>query len=300
MFDSRLKTFIAVAENKNFSKAAAYLHLSQPAVSVQIQQLEEEYGTRLFKRWEKEVTLTPAGEVLLGYAYRILGLYKEAAREINRLEKQVRGPLHLGATLTIGEYLLPPVMGAFKQQFPQVDILLRVANTQLIEKMVKGRQIDLALVEGPLATGGLTEENLMSDELVLVCAPEHRWAGQETISWGELKLEKLLLREPGSGTREVFEAALENSGRSVNDLTIFMELGSTQAIKALVRENLGVTVISRLTVKEELAAGTLKALTFSDRPIVRSLRFVYLEGQVSSLVCESFMQFCQNYVQRGK
>lgn len=296
MLDSRMKTFMVVAERKNFSRAADYLRISQPAVSIQIQQLEDTLGVKLFKRYEKEITLTPAGKVLLDYAQRISVLADEATREINRLQNEVRGSLRLGATLTIGEYLLPAIMGAFKQKFPEVDFLLEVENTQTIENMLSQHEIDLALVEGPITNKRLIEQEFMTDEMLVLFAPGHRWAGRDIVSWDEFTKEKLILREPGSGTRKVIENAVTGMGKKLGELNVFMEMGSTQAIKALVKENLGVTVLSKLTVQEELAAGSLKAAALEGCSLKRTFRFLLFKEQVPSLACEHFMKFCKEYI----
>jgi len=297
MLDTRMKTFMMVAEKRNFSKAAAHLHISQPAVSVQIQQLEKDYGAKLFKRYEKEISLTPAGQILLGYAYRLAGLADEAVREINRLENQVKGPLRLGATLTVGEYLLPSVIGAFKLRFPQVEFLLEVANTQTIENMLLEHNIDLALVEGPLTSEQrLEQQELMSDELLVVFSPGHQWVGNSSVTWDQLLNEKLILREPGSGTRKVFENAVLNMGKQLDQLNIFMQMGSTQAIKALIKENLGVTVLSKLTVQEELELGSLRGVRLAGCTLSRSFRFVTIKEHLPTLVCEHFIDFCRKYV----
>lgn len=296
MPDERLKTFLAVARCGNLTHAAKELFISQPAVTLQIHKLEDEYKEALFYRKERGVELTPAGHILYEYAKRIDHLYDEASEEINALSGKMRGMLRVGATLTIGEYVLPSVMGRFKTAYPLVDILLEVENTQRVVELVTSGLFDCGLVEGPVDNGLIRTENLSADELIIVCSPKHRFADTNNVLLEDILYEQFIMREPGSGTRKVFEDALIQSGRDVEKLKILMQLGSTQAIKALVSQNLGLSVLSQWTVREELKAGTLCRINIPEINLKRLFNFIFKRDSRLSLITRRFVQACRESV----
>ena len=210
--DTKLRTFLTVARKASFSAAARELHLSQPAVSMQIQQLEEQYGVRLFDRLDRGIKLTPAGVIFQGYAREILAMYEGARSELMRCSGRIMGDLHIGATLTLGGYVLPRMMGLFKHKYPEVNLLLQVDNTELIVRSLADETYDICFIEGPFQHPKIKKEFLAEDELVLAVSTKHPWATRKSVSVPELLEEKLVLREPGSGTREVFKDALEEAG----------------------------------------------------------------------------------------
>lgn len=294
MPDERLKTFLAVVRCGSLTHAAKELYVSQPAVTLQIHKLESEYNETLFYRRERGVELTPAGKILYEYAKRINRLYDEASEELGTLSGKMKGTLRVGATLTIGEYVLPSIMGKFKTQYPQVDILLEVENTQKIVELVASGLFDCGLVEGPFYNGMIRTEKLSSDELVIVCSPKHPLSEVDNISFEEILHEQFIMREPGSGTRKVFEDALTQAGYDVTKLKTLMQLGSTQAIKALVSQNLGLSVLSQWTVKEELKKGTLSRIKVSDINLQRSFNFIFKRDSRLSLITRRFVLACRN------
>lgn len=293
LLDERLNTFLTVVRCGSLSRAARELHLSQPAVSLQIQRLEEEYDAVFFHRRERGVELTTAGRVLLEYARRMQDLSGRLADEIAAMNENVRGTLRVGATLTIGEYVLPPIMGQFKARYPEVDILLEVENTRKVVERVAAGQSDCGLVEGPFENGLILAERLGGDELTLVVSAQHRWAEVRQVTLENLVEENFILREPGSGTRQVFEDALSRAGIEASSLKILIQLGSTQAIKALVRENLGVTVISDRVVWDEIKSGVLKKVNVPELHLKRDFNFISRKNQRLSFIATRFLQVCR-------
>ena len=173
MADRRLQVFVAVAKHRNFTRAADALFMSQPAVTFQIKQLEDLYRTRLFERRHGSIALTPAGELVLPYAEKIMALSDEMESRMGEISGEIRGPLLLGASTTIGEWLLPALLGEFNALYPQVRIRLNVANSTQIETQIAGHALDLGLIEVPAKLAGVASEVCGSDELVVICAPDY-------------------------------------------------------------------------------------------------------------------------------
>ncbi|NLO89451.1 MAG: LysR family transcriptional regulator [Clostridia bacterium] len=291
---SKLTVFATVAENKSFSKAARELYISQPAVSLTIQKLENELGVTLFNRTEQGVELTHAGMVLYKYARKILDLTTEAETEINRINGIIKGKLTLGATLTIGEYILPEIIGGFKQLFPEVEVLLHVQNTEVIvEKLLLGHY-DLALIEGLCDNPRIQKKKFLDDEIVLIASNDHPWSKKGTVTIEEVCRSNLILREPGSGTRLITERALAKAGVDLNKLNILMELGSSEAIKASVASNLGVAFISKWTLQKELKLELLKIIKIKDFKIPRSFNIITDRNRsVLTHTAKEFIKYCK-------
>jgi len=195
LVNDSIRVFLAVAEKRNFSKAAKSLFLTQPAVSFQIQMLEQYYGTVLFDRVNRNITLTAAGELLLRYAQDLSILQANLEKEMQELTGTIKGRLMLGASTTIGEYVLPYLVGRFKKQFPEVDVSLVVANTEDIETSIINTTLDVALVEGPVNGKDLNTEKFLDDELVLITQIDHPWVNNKRISVFELNQYPFITRE---------------------------------------------------------------------------------------------------------
>ncbi|OGW55024.1 MAG: hypothetical protein A2Z46_03180, partial [Nitrospirae bacterium RBG_19FT_COMBO_55_12] len=264
MEDHKLRVFCAVADTKSFSKASELIHLTQPAVSLQIQAMEELYETRLFDRSGNSINLTPAGEILYRRAKEILALYAEAQKNISEITGSIKGSLSIGASSTIGNYLLPLIISAFKKKVPQVNISLIVSNTKIITDKLNAGEIDIALVEGDVSKQRFTVDTLLSDELVVIMSPAHSWVERRNIPGVELTKEPLILREEGSGTRQIILKRLEEHGVKLADLKLSLTLGSTEAIKGAVEEGVGVSIVSAWAAQKAIKHGLLKATTFKD------------------------------------
>jgi DNA-binding transcriptional LysR family regulator len=259
--DNQLEIFLAVARHHSFSNAAKSLHMTQPAVSMNIQALESLYGTKLFERNNKEVTLTESGRVLRHYAEQIATLYGQSQQALMKMKETITGPLSIGASLTIGEYVIPKALVLFKRMYPNINIALSVANTYDISQRMLNKTIDVGLIEGPVDNPDLQLKPFMEDQLVAIISPNNKQISDDIISLDQLKSMPLILREPGSGTRRIMEIQLKAAGLELQQFNIAMELGSTQAIKEIVEAGLGCSIISQCTVIKEIEAGILKAAT---------------------------------------
>ena len=291
MEDHKLRVFCAVAETKSFSKASELIHLTQPAVSLQIQAMEELYETRLFDRSGNSINLTPAGEILYKRAKEILALYAEAQQNISEITGSIKGSLSIGASSTIGNYLLPHIIAAFKKKVPQVNISLFVSNTKIITERLNAGEIDIALVEGDVSKQRFSVETLLSDELVVIMSPAHPWAERRGLSAIELTKEPLILREEGSGTRQIILKHLEEHGIKLDQLKIALVMGSTESIKGAVEEGLGVSIMSGWAVRKWLKQGLLKAATFKDLKFHRTFSIISPKRNYSTHTAKEFLNF---------
>ena len=263
--------FKAVAETKNITLSSKKLHMSQPSISLQIQNLENQYGARFFDRTNKGVTLTKEGEIFYAHVRSVLDILSNAKEQICAAKDQ-RRLIYLGATLTIGEYILPNILAFLYKTHPDVDFKVKIANTDSITQDVLEKKIHIGLIEGPVPRHkDLKVESFWEDELVVVIPDFHPWASRDSITLAELPLERLVTREDGSGTRKVMEMALKERGLDLDQLNITMELGSTQAIKQVVSAGLGITIISSLTVRRECDQKVFKSLKIQDAPVYRPL-----------------------------
>lgn len=256
MIEQRIRVFRAVAAHMSFSKAAQELSISQPGVTFHIKALEKEYGTPLLERVGRRLFLTDAGRTLLRYAQRMALMEEEARVAVEELKGLQSGLLVVGASATIGIYLLPEVVGEFRNRHPGIKVSLRVGNKRhTIERLLRN-EVDFGLVASPVTAPTLIAEPYLNDQLVVIVAPTHRFAHQPLVYPGELRRETLLVREPGSGTQELME---ERLGELRVEPADTMQLGSTEAIKQAVAANLGVSIASRYSVEAELASGRLCA-----------------------------------------
>ncbi len=287
----QLELFKVVAEKKNFSQASEIMHISQPAISQQIQFLEEELGVKLFQRTTRKVSLTDEGKLLYHYAIQICKLFADAEKSLSDFSRVVKGSLTIGASQTIGEYFLPKFIGGFKELYPQVKISIDIFNTQHITKGVHEQTLDIGLVEGQVRGEGLNITSFLDDELLVIVNPSHPLAGQRSVSFEQVSLFPFVLREKGSGTRQVMEDALLKAGWELDNLSVIMELGSTEAVKSAVEANLGISVLSVRTVQKELQLKTLKALRIADIRFRRKFYIITSPKKYLSPALEHFLKF---------
>ncbi len=267
--DFELKVFLAAAELCNFSKAAEKLNLTQPAVSQQIKHLEDQFGTSLFIR-SNRLKLTPSGEALIPYAKKILSLYNEAF--IIATEKQSgNSPINIGASFTIGEYILPEIIASYKNRFPDSFIKVRVNYTKETIQKLMDDQIDIALVEGDVKKSFLIVEPFWEDEVVFVISSKHPWASRAELKVEDLINEHFIIREAGS--HKLAEQTLGMLGIHLNGYNT-TEVGSTLAIKKFAEIEMGIAILYLSTVKNEVRQGTLKALRLAGHPMTRHFRWV--------------------------
>jgi DNA-binding transcriptional LysR family regulator len=273
----RIRVFRAVAHHLNFSRAAEELLLTQPAVTQQIKALEDELGIPLFDRGGGRIALTPGGAALLPFADKMRTLGEEAVAAIAASYGQQGGKLNLGASQTIGQYLLPTFVAGFLRTNPKVQITACSGNTdQMLEALV-ARKIQIALVEGPERRKDIHIEPFMEDHMVLIVPARHEWADHE-VPLQDLKTESLLVREFGSGSRRVVEQALTKAGLKAKDLTVSMELDSTEGLLNAVEAGLGITFVSRWAVRNQLSLGTLKIARVPGLKLARRFSIAYPAG----------------------
>ena len=292
MENFRLKVFRVVAAHLNFSRAAEELLLTQPAVTQQIKALEDEYGVPLFDRAGGRITLTPSGEALLPFASRLKEISDEAYAAVARASGKLGGRLAVGASQTIGQYLLPAMIAGFLRENPRVSISAISGNTDEILDALVLRKIELALVEGPALRKDVHVEPFMEDRMVLVVPASHEWAEQD-VEPSALAGAPLLMREFGSGSRRVVEKALADAGISRKHLNIRMELDSTEGLLSGVEAGLGVTFVSHWAVRSHLAQGTLKAARVPGLKLSRKFSIVYPAGPVPGGNAGAFRAYLQ-------
>ena len=293
MADRRLQVFHAVAKQMSFTKAAEVLFMTQPAVTFQIKQLEEYYNARLFERGHGKISLTPAGDMVLDYAERILALAAELETRLKEMTGRLSGPLLIGASTTAAECMLPPILGEFKAQYPEVQAKLFVANSGTIESRVAEYTLDVGLIEAPSRLPALLTEACCQDELIVIVSPQHRLAGQKQVSPKQLLQHPYISREAGSGTREFTDLYFRKAGILPEDLKVEMELGSPEALKGVVAAGLGFAIMPRIAVEKERKLGELVALPLEPR-LTRTLSLVYPKEKFRSRLVNSFIEFAKS------
>lgn len=294
MADRRLQVFHTVARFLSFTKAADYLHMTQPAVTFQVRQLEDYFNTRLFDRTHNRISLTEAGQRVFEYAASIFELYSEMENSVRDLTGEVSGVLMLGASTTIAEYMLPALLGDFKAKYPEVTIRLRVANTDGIVSMIENNEIDLGVVEAPVGNKNLVVEPCRYDQMVVVVPQKHPLAGKEKVSIKKLLEYPYICREEGSGTREVMLETLLAEGADPEDIEIVMELGSPESVKGAIEAGMGISIMSRATIAKELKLGTLVAVTL-DKAIERPYSFVHQKQKFRLRAMDKLLEFAREY-----
>jgi DNA-binding transcriptional LysR family regulator len=292
MADRRLQVFHAVAKHLSFTKAAERLFMTQPAVTFQIRQLEDHFGTRLFDRARGGIALTAAGAVVLDYAERILALSTELDTRVKEIGGQVAGSLFIGASTTIAEFLLPPILGEFKARFPSLVPRLFVANSEVVQSRIEERVLDVGFIEGDSHMPTLVSETCCEDELKVICAPSHPLAGEKSLTASMLKQHAYITREAGSGTRQVTDHYFDKAGIPSEALNVVMELGSPEALKGLVATGLGFAIISKVAVVKEIRLAQLVEISLSPR-LVRYLSVVYPKERFHSKTVTSFVTFAK-------
>lgn len=293
MDSNQLKIFCMVTRQQSFSKAAKLLHMSQPAVSTQVKNLEEYYQGQLLTRTPQGVTLTKAGEVFYNYAQKILGLQDEMEQQIESVFQHENNQVVVGASTTIGNVALPCSIYLFKEQFPEVELCLNIANAEEVLNMVMTDVVDIGVVEGDTESSTLKSLHVASDELVLIVPPQHPAEG-DIISLQDFLKKPLIIREDGSGTRKILETALARHGYSVNQLNVITEMKNIYAIKSAVEAGLGGSVVPLLAVRKEAYTGTLKVLRIMDMDMPLIFNIIYPNSRPLTTKTKQFIKFLTN------
>lgn len=292
MSDFRLKVFRSVAKNLSFTKASQELFVSQPAITKHIQELEAAYQTRLFDRQGSRISLTESGN-FLEHCERILEDYKRLEYEMHLLHNEYTGGLKLGASTTIAQYVLPPLLASFIGKFPQVSLSLLNGNSREIEAALQEHRIDLGFVEGVFRLPNIRYTTFLEDELVAVVRTGSKLAVGEEITPDELFHLPLVLRERGSGTLDVFERALQQHNIKLSSLQVLMYLGSTESIKLFLEHTDCLGIVSVRSITRELYSGQLRVVEIKGMPMLRDFSFAQPQGQESGLA-QVFMQFAMH------
>ncbi|MFC9969878.1 LysR substrate-binding domain-containing protein [Spirillospora sp. NPDC127200] len=264
----RLWIFMTVIEEGGFSAAAGRLYLSQPSVSNQVRQLEQSLRTTLIDRSGARVRLTPEGEVLLQYAKRVFLLADEAVTAIRQVSGLQSGTLVAGGSTTVGTYLLPPLLAAFRDRHPGIDVGIFVGNAEQVEKRLVDGEVGVAVFAGVPKAPQLEAEPILEDRVVLITPPDHPLAAGRAVDPGRLAGQRFLLREPGSSTRSVQEEALRDWGL---EEAVRAEIWGPETIKQAVAAGLGISLVSEHCVESEVASGRLAVLDVAPAPQPRPI-----------------------------
>lgn len=272
MHMEELETFIVLAREKNFTRTATKRSLSQPTVSVHIKNLENEFATSLIQRTTKRVHLTPVGELFYEHALKIWNQYQQLQEHLYQKKQTASGLIRVGASFTIGEYLLPEVIAILQKQYKQLDFYVTISNTEKIIDSVRRLEVDIGLVEGSNYTKDVLQTSFKEDRLVIVCSPEYETNFK---SLADLHHHKWVIREEGSGTRQYFDHLVQSNEIQVKSTLV---ISSTQGIKNSVTNGLGLALLSEATIKEELAHGTLKMVPIESLYEKRNFSYVLTKG----------------------
>lgn len=289
-----LKVFYVAATKRNFSETAKALHLSQPTVSLQIQQLETSLNCKLFERTTKNIRLTDSGKLLFRYAEQILQLINKTKKELALLSDSIHGDLKIGASLTIGEYILPYMIGKYRKEYPKVTLFMHIFNSNQIIQELLDEQIDLGFIESPISNPELVHLPFMEDELIIISSAteNHPLIGaREIITPEELFTLPLIFREQGSGTRQVLEESLRKHQLDPSRLHIILELASTESIKAAVESGMALSIISQSAIQKELTLGTLRKLRIQGISLMRNFYAVFDKRRLNSLQADAFLDY---------
>jgi len=293
MADRRLKIFHTVARLLNFTKAAEELHMTQPAVTFQIRQLEEQFNTRLFDRTHNKVSLTDVGKRVFSYAERILKLYEDMTLSVTEMTGDVSGTVSLGASTTIAEYVLPLLIGEFKKKFPEVVISLHESNTDEIVNMVENNKLDIGIIEGQVNNKNLLVHECKLDQLVVIMPNGHPLCEMKQLRVEDFVSYPFISREHGSGTQETIRRYVEENGDG-EMLNICFELSSPVAIKGAVEAGMGISIVSSATIVKELQLATLWAVELSPK-LERPFSFVRQRYKFKSRAADQLLSFAQEF-----
>lgn len=281
--DFRLKVFLAVATRMSFTKASVELFITQPAVTKHIQELEESYKIKLFNRTASKISLTQAGEKLLKHTKSIFEIHREIEYEMGALINEQRGILRIGASTTISQYIIPTILASFHQEIQGINVNLRNGNTEQIESALLNKEIEIGIVEGQSKNKAIKYIPFLKDELVLVCSSKNTLVNKDEITKQELLELRFLLREQGSGTLEVIEHALKDLKIKMSELTVEMQLGSTESIKSYLTNSNCVAFISIHAIQNELKNNQLVIIDVDNLVMERYFYIISLQGKTDAM-----------------
>ncbi len=285
----KLEAFCKVVELKSFTLAAEKILLSQPTVSEHIRNLEDELGQKLINRLGREIETTPVGKVLYGYAIQIIRIRQEALQAVEHYSGRLAGKIMIGCGTIPGTYILPELISRFRSQHPSIKAILRITSSQIIAEKVLDGDLELGFVGARWNEKKLTWTEMFSDELTLAVHPDHFLAGSKEISLKSIARTSFILREPESGTRKVFSKILEKDGLRENDLNVVAEIGSTAAVKEAVKAGIGISILSKRAIQEDVDCGRLTAISLKGHDLYRPFYLVQRKNRALSPVSAAFL-----------
>ncbi len=286
-----LDAFCKVVEFKSFTRAAEAMLLSQPTISEHIRSLEDELGQKLVDRLGREVEVTPAGEVLYGYARKIIQTRSEALQAMEQYSGKMVGRILLGCGTIPGTYILPELINDFRMQYPEIKATVLINSSRNISQKVLEGGLEFGVVGARWHNNGLSWHEIFSDELTLVVHPAHSWASRGSVSLDEVILEPFILREPESGTRKVFSKILEENGLKESSLQEVAEIGSSAAIKEAVKAGIGVSILSKRAVRDSVECGRLATVGIVENKMERPFYLIQRKNRELSPVASVFLKY---------
>ncbi|WP_338448916.1 LysR family transcriptional regulator [Niallia oryzisoli] len=271
MYYDELKTFVTLVEVKNFTKTAEILRMSQPSVSLHIKNLEKEFQTKLFLRSPKILKITPTGELLYDRAKQMITIYEQTKQDILEHQNSIKGELKIGASFTIGEYILPPLLYDLQKKYPELDLQVTIGNTEEIVQSVRLFQVDIGLIEGHTNEKELTVQPFMQDELFIVASNNHELTHKRDVTITDLQNQEWVVREIGSGTREYFNHVVRANGLKVKSL---ISISSSQGIKEMLIHGMGLSLLSKSVIKRDVKHRILTIIPLQNHPFTRTLSYV--------------------------
>lgn len=287
----RLQIFCKVVELRSFSKAAGMVYLCQPTVSSHIKDLESHFECKLLDRLGREVVPTKAGEILYGYAKKIIALKEEAENALADFHGKIKGHLTIGGSTIPAGYILPPLLGRFKKDCPEVVVTLVEGDTARIIQDTLAGSVELGIVGAKDQRVQLFQEKVMDDEMFVIVPAEHKWARKRRVTMEELSTEPFIMRELGSGSRKSIEQVLDEAGYALNALNVVAEMGSTESVRQGIKSGVGISILSERAVAEELKAGSLRKLKVKGLCFKRAFYLTVHRRRTRSPLCKAFVEF---------
>lgn len=284
-----LKIFCKVIEQKSFSKAGEAVYISQPTVSSHMRDLEAHLGCRLVDRLSREAIPTKAGILLYSYAKKLIALYDEMESAMSGFQGNIKGNLVIGGSTIPGEYILPGIAGSFAKTYPDIKLSLIIGDTDKIINDTLSGFIELGVVGAAKKDKRIQQEILIDDEMRLIVPSSHKWGKKKSVTIKMLMEEPFIIRERGSGTLKSIERNLNKAGYDINDFNIAAEMGSTEAVRQGIKNQVGISILSTIAVKEDLKAGSLKALAIDGLDLKRSFYLTLSKQRSLSPLSNAFI-----------
>ncbi len=292
-----LKIFCKVIEHKSFSKAGDTVYISQPTVSSHIRDLESHFGCRLVDRLSREAVPTKAGELLYSYAKELISLYAEMESALTGFHGSIKGSLVIGGSTIPGEYILPGIAGSFTKTYPEIKLSLIIGDTEKIINDTLSGIIELGVVGAAKKDKRIQQEALIDDQMRLIVPSGHKWGKKKSVTINMLKEEPFIIRERGSGTLKSIEQNFYKAGYDINDLNIAAQMGSTEAVRQGIKNQVGISILSTIAVKEDLKTGSLKALAIEGLDLSRSFYLTLSKTRTLSPLCNAFIAHMKTELQ---